>query len=71
MSTNSEVKEDLPIGRRGTELLQSDFPILSGGHFPQQQIPLVWLGGAGVLQLELQRPPEPRPHVEVRNEIQP
>ena len=64
----SQVMEDHTyiLARRGTEFLQSDLPILPGRYFPQQQIPLVWLGGAGVLQLELQRPPEQRPHVEVR-----
>ena len=51
--------------RRIVEFLQPYFPILSGGHFPEQQIPLVWLGGAGVLQLELQRQTEQGPDVEV------
>ena len=53
------------VSRRVSELLQPDIPILPGGHFPEQQVPLVRVGGGGVLQLELQGPPEQGPHAEV------
>ena len=55
----------LVIDRRNSQFPELGVSILLGGHLPEQQVPLVWLGGGGVLQLELQGQTEQGPHAQV------